>query len=87
MTDPRAEAPRPDAKVRVSRLRLTDFRNHADLALDFPGRSVVLVGSNGAGKTNVLEALSLLAPGRGFRRATLAEMAHVLFEIDAEAVT
>jgi len=77
MTDPRAEAPRPEAKVRVSRLRLTDFRNHADLALDFPGRSVVLVGPNGAGKTNVLEALSLLAPGRGFRRATLAEMARI----------
>ncbi len=68
---------RPEAKVRVSRLRLVDFRNHADLALDFSGRSVVLVGQNGVGKTNVLEALSLLAPGRGFRRATLAEMARL----------
>lgn len=68
---------RPEAKVRVSRLRLADFRNHADLALDFSGRSVVLVGQNGVGKTNVLEALSLLAPGRGFRRATLAEMARL----------
>lgn len=69
--------PRPEAKVRVSRLRLNDFRNHADLLLDFSGRSVVLVGQNGVGKTNVLEALSLLAPGRGFRRATLAEMARL----------
>jgi DNA replication and repair protein RecF len=68
---------RPEAKVRVSRLRLADFRNHADLALDFSGRSVVFVGQNGVGKTNVLEALSLLAPGRGFRRATLAEMARL----------
>lgn len=65
---------RPEAKVRVSHLRLSDFRNHADLTLDFSGRSVVLVGQNGVGKTNILEALSLLAPGRGFRRATLAEM-------------
>ncbi len=68
---------RPEAKVRVSRLRLNDFRNHADLLLDFSGRSIVLVGQNGVGKTNVLEALSLLAPGRGFRRATLAEMARL----------
>jgi len=68
---------RPEAKVRVSHLRLSDFRNHADLTLDFTGRSVVLIGQNGVGKTNVLEALSLLAPGRGFRRATLAEMARL----------
>ena len=36
---------------------------------------VVLAGENGAGKTNILEALSLLAPGRGLRQATLSEMA------------
>lgn len=59
----------------VTRLVLTDFRNHADAVLA-PGPSfVVLAGENGAGKTNVLEALSLLAPGRGLRRATLSEMA------------
>ncbi|MDH4742799.1 DNA replication/repair protein RecF [Sphingomonas sp. CBMAI 2297] len=59
----------------VSRLVLTDFRNHED-ALLAPGPGfVVLSGENGAGKTNVLEALSLLAPGRGLRRAPLAEMA------------
>ena len=68
---------RLEAKVRISHLRLNDFRNHADLELDFSGRSVVLVGQNGVGKTNVLEALSLFAPGRGFRRATLAEMARL----------
>jgi DNA replication and repair protein RecF len=37
------------------------------------GRPVVLAGANGAGKTNLLEALSLLAPGRGLRGATLSE--------------
>ncbi|MFS2110797.1 DNA replication/repair protein RecF [Sphingomonas sp. Sphisp140] len=59
----------------VSRLVLTDFRNHEDAVL-VPGPGfVVLSGENGAGKTNVLEALSLLAPGRGLRRAPLAEMA------------
>ncbi len=59
----------------VSRLVLTDFRNHADAVLT-PGTGfVVLAGENGAGKTNILEALSLLAPGRGLRRAGLSEMA------------
>jgi DNA replication and repair protein RecF len=58
----------------VTRLVLTDFRNHRDAVLT-PGTGfVVLTGENGAGKTNVLEAVSLLAPGRGLRRAPLAEM-------------
>lgn len=61
--------------VRVRRLRLHDFRNHATLALEFTAGAVVLVGDNGVGKTNVLEALSLLAPGRGFRRARFADIA------------
>ncbi|MBJ6122500.1 DNA replication/repair protein RecF [Sphingomonas mollis] len=58
-----------------SRLILTDFRNHAALALSPGPGFVVLTGENGAGKTNVLEAVSLLAPGRGLRRAGLAAMA------------
>ncbi len=59
----------------LSRLVLTDFRNHAD-AVIAPGPGfVVLTGENGAGKTNILEAVSLLAPGRGLRRAVLGEMA------------
>ena len=59
----------------VARLSLTQFRNHAD-ALIAPGPGfVLLTGENGAGKTNVLEAVSLLAPGRGLRGATLTEMA------------
>jgi DNA replication and repair protein RecF len=59
----------------VSRLVLTDFRNHADAVLTPARGFVVLTGENGAGKTNILEALSLLAPGRGLRRAGLSEMA------------
>jgi DNA replication and repair protein RecF len=64
----------PD-QTRVSRLTLTDFRNYAGLALDFEPGLVVLTGDNGAGKTNLLEALSLLSPGRGLRRATYPEIA------------
>ncbi|TGX52594.1 DNA replication/repair protein RecF [Sphingomonas gei] len=58
----------------VSRLVLTDFRNHADAVLVAGPGFVVLTGENGAGKTNILEAVSLLAPGRGLRRAPLGEM-------------
>ena len=58
----------------LDRLALTDFRNHAS-ALLAPGPGfVVLTGDNGAGKTNVLEAVSLLSPGRGLRRAPLSQM-------------
>lgn len=59
----------------LDRLVLTDFRNHAALTLAPAPGFVVLTGANGAGKTNVLEAVSLLAPGRGLRRAPLGEMA------------
>lgn len=59
----------------IARLVLTDFRNHAATTLDVAPGFVVLSGDNGAGKTNVLEAVSLLAPGRGLRRAPLSEMA------------
>ncbi|PWG02895.1 DNA replication/repair protein RecF [Sphingosinicella humi] len=59
----------------LARLSLTHFRSYAD-ALIAPGPGfVVLTGENGAGKTNVLEAVSLLSPGRGLRGATLTEMA------------
>lgn len=58
----------------LDRITLSRFRNHAETALDGSRGFNLLVGENGAGKTNVLEAISLLAPGRGLRRAALAEM-------------
>ena len=58
----------------LTRLSLTDFRNHAGADLGAGPGLVALHGDNGAGKTNILEAISLLAPGRGLRRAPLAEM-------------
>lgn len=59
----------------LDRISLLDFRNHAATTLDGTAQFNLLVGANGAGKTNVLEAISLLAPGRGLRRARLPEMA------------
>ena len=55
----------------LNALRLRDFRSYAALDLTLDGRPVVLFGGNGAGKTNILEAISYLAPGRGLRRAAL----------------
>jgi DNA replication and repair protein RecF len=59
----------------LSRLSVSNFRSYAD-ALIAPGLGlIVLTGENGAGKTNVLEAVSLLSPGRGLRGAGLSEIA------------
>ena len=59
----------------ITRLTLTDFRNYAGLRLDVDARLVALTGANGAGKTNILEAVSLLAPGRGLKGAVFEELA------------
>lgn len=59
----------------VSRLALTDFRSYASALIEPGPGFVLLFGENGAGKTNLLEAVSLLAPGRGLRAAPLSEMA------------
>ncbi|SFG14499.1 DNA replication and repair protein RecF [Novosphingobium sp. CF614] len=58
----------------LDRILLSRFRNHRETAVEGTARFNLLVGENGAGKTNVLEAISLLAPGRGLRRAQLADM-------------
>jgi len=65
----------PVAASRIVRLILQDFRTYASLDLPVSRQLVALVGENGAGKTNVLEAISLFMPGRGLRRAELADMA------------
>lgn len=62
-------------QTHVARLSLADFRNYSSLALDFRSGAVVLTGENGAGKTNLLEAISFLSPGRGLRRAVLEDVA------------
>ena len=59
----------------IGRLTLTNFRSYAEAGVPLGPRSVVLTGCNGAGKTNILEAVSLLAPGRGLRGAQFFELA------------
>lgn len=59
----------------IARLSLTDFRSHAHASLIAGPGLVVITGDNGAGKTNILDAISLLAPGRGLRGVALSEAA------------
>jgi len=67
---------RPD-RVSVRRLKLSDFRNYAELTLPLGPGHVVLTGENGSGKTNLIESLSFLSPGRGLRRASYDDVARV----------
>jgi DNA replication and repair protein RecF len=72
--DAAAPAAASAGRVWVERLQLTDFRNYARLSLSVGAGPVVLTGANGSGKTNLLEALSLLTSGQGLRRAPYAEL-------------
>lgn len=58
----------------IGALRLTHFRSHEQLDIACASGAMVLTGANGIGKTNVLEALSMLAPGRGLRSAAFDDM-------------
>jgi len=60
--------------ARIHRLALTNFRSYRATSLATERNLVVLTGQNGAGKTNLIEAISFLVPGRGLRRATLDEV-------------
>ncbi|QKD00050.1 DNA replication/repair protein RecF [Mesorhizobium loti] len=62
-------------QTHISKLTLTNFRNYAALAIDLAPGTVVFSGDNGAGKTNLLEAISFLTPGRGLRRAPYGDVA------------
>ncbi|WP_019223192.1 DNA replication/repair protein RecF [Bartonella rattaustraliani] len=61
-------------KVAVRQLRLAHYRNYPSFNIHFSGQHVVFTGYNGAGKTNLLEALSFLSPGRGLRRAAYSDV-------------
>ncbi|MEM7619890.1 MAG: DNA replication/repair protein RecF [Pseudomonadota bacterium] len=61
-------------KCAIRKVLLNNFRNYDHISFDVESVPVILTGSNGAGKTNLLEAISLLAPGNGLRRTPFAEL-------------
>ena len=58
-------------KFYIKKLNLKNFRNHVDLTLNISKHSLLIYGDNGCGKTNILEAISLLNQGKGLRSQTL----------------
>ncbi len=70
-------------KSGVKRLTLTDFRNYQSLRIDAEIAPIVIYGENGSGKTNILEAISFLTPGRGLRSARLADIKRFIPQIAA----
>ncbi len=64
-------------KSGVTRLTLSDFRNYKSLRIEAEIAPIVIYGENGSGKTNILEALSFLTPGRGLRSARLADIKRI----------
>ena len=71
----------------IEQLKLSHFRNYSGLKLQLDRHHVVLTGENGAGKTNLLEAVSFLSPGRGLRRASYNKVAQQLTTNDSFAGT
>lgn len=65
-------------KSGVTRLTLSDFRNYRNLRIEANIAPIIITGENGSGKTNILEAISLLTPGRGLRSAKLADIKRIL---------
>lgn len=61
-------------KLSISSLTLSGFRNYGYARMEISPSPVIITGENGAGKTNILEAISLLSAGRGLRRAKLSEI-------------
>ena len=64
-------------KSGVTRLTLSDFRNYTNLRIEANISPIIITGENGSGKTNILEAISFLTPGRGLRGAKLADIKNI----------
>lgn len=74
------------AKSGVKRLTLTDYRNYKNLRINAEISPIVITGENGSGKTNILEAISFLTPGRGLRSAKLADIKRIRQENEKDSL-
>ena len=71
------DATSADQRLWIGRIAVSNFRSYAAAEIVAGPQPVVLLGHNGAGKTNLLEAISLLSPGSGLRRASYDELARL----------
>ena len=71
-------------KSGVKRLTLTDFRNYQNLRIEAEVAPIIITGENGSGKTNILEAISFLTPGRGLRSCKLADIKRIYRSTEEE---
>lgn len=63
-----------DDKVYIEQIKLDNFRNYDHISQNLSPKHIVLTGENGSGKTNLMEAVSLLSPGRGLRRSAYQDL-------------
>ena len=61
---------------KITNLSLNNFRNYKDIELTLDKSPVIIFGENGSGKTNLLEAISFSAPGRGIRGVKYEDVIH-----------
>ena len=78
-TVPLSNSPSVTTNFNVTQISLVNYRSYQSLRLGVDATPVVLTGDNGSGKTNLLEAISLLVPGRGLRKAALADLQNQYF--------
>ena len=62
------------SEIRIKELSLTNYRNHNKLKLNIQKEIILLYGENGSGKTNILEAISMLSSPTGFRSSKLSDL-------------
>ena len=58
----------------IKSINAFNFRNFENLDLSFDENLNIFFGQNGTGKTNILEAISLIAKGRGIRNASIHDL-------------
>ena len=77
--------------MHIHQLTLSHFRSHKHTQIQAKNGPIALFGRNGAGKTNIIEAISLLSPGRGLRRASTAELSkspeNIGWKLNAEVIS
>ena len=63
--------------IGIEKLKLVNFRSYKSAEVEFSNLSAIIFGKNGVGKTNLLEAISLLYSGKGLRKANFSEMTKI----------